>query len=154
MVDVEPSLRDPILYPNWVWLTGAVLILVAVLWFVGALIGYLKSAAPAKSDLKSLSAARRARYERLIAGVESDFEQGELTPREAHLAMAALIRAAATERSGYNVESLTVDEVALYRADWPELGNALGWCEEPSFQAVEASRHIADGARWARVVVG
>jgi len=151
---VEPSLREPVLYPNWVWLLGVALVLVALIWLVGMIVGYRKSAVKVEADLRSLSAARRERYERHISQVEAEFANGTLTPRESHLAMAAIIRAAATERSGYNVETLTVDEAPIFQSNWPELGYAIGWCEEPSFSADEATKHISSGAQWARVIVG
>lgn len=151
---MEPSLREPVMYPNWVWVLGGALILFSLIWLLGLIIGYRSSRIRPSTDRTTLSAARRARYERLISEVEEGFENGELSVREAHLAVAAIIRAAATERTGNNIESLTVEEVGLYQQDWPELGQALAWCEEPSFAAIEEARHIADGAAWARVVVG
>ncbi len=139
-------LRDPILYPNWVWLASTGLILVALITGASLLIAYRRSRVRETITLHSLSQVRRERYLRQLNEVYQGVLAGQLGSREAHLAMSALIRAAASERLKMNVESLSVWESEQLRERWPELVAALQWCQEPSFGLHEPTG--ADAEPW------
>lgn len=153
MFDVAPDLRPPLQYSNWVWLLGAVLILLAVGWVVTLVILYRVRLARPSGVPATLSGLQRRRYNRHIDEVEERFRDGTLCAREAHFALAALIRAAATERTGLNVESQTASETATNFPQWPRLATALAWCEDETFPADEATRQVARGVALAREVV-
>lgn len=155
------SLRDPVLYPHWVWLLGAGLMLVAVAWGVGLLIAYRRSQVSPKATLQSLNEVRRSRYQRLITEVETDFLRGDIDVRAAHLSVAAIIRAAASERMNQNVESTSVGQARASYNRWPAFAEALAWAEQPSFGleredagASDQSEAIRVGLQYARQVVG
>lgn len=157
-------LRDPVLYPNWVWTLGVGLIVVALSWGIGLLVAYLRSKVFQPAQIHSLNEVRRMRYERLLDEVEQDFAAGNLSARDAHLSISALIRAAASERMGTNVESVSVRMARESYGVWPLFADALAWCEEPSFglgeagvagQAMDASsvEAVENGLGFARQVV-
>lgn len=148
-----PSLRDPLNYPNWVLMVGIGLIVVALVVAIGVGVAYLRSRVSAPNERMSLSQARRARYERLIEEVGTDYRHGALDSRGAHLALAAIIRAAASERLGQNVESLSVDEATKWYAHWPALAQSLQWCEIPSFHPGSEADEIDRGEVLAREVI-
>lgn len=127
------GLRDPIAYPNWVWLLGAALIIAAALWVGALLLAYRFSAAPPHEPVRRLSDARRERYRHLLDEIRGEYQAGELSTRDAHLALSALIRSAASERLATNVESVSVQDAHTRFGQWPLLAEALTWCEEPSF---------------------
>lgn len=141
------NLRDPILFPNWVWVVAGVLLLLSVAVSVALLLAHRYLEEPLQ--LRALSQVRRERYERQLAQIESD--AASRTVRDTHLALGALIRAAASERLRMNVESLSVGEVAALPVDWPALTEALRWCEAPSFGVGQAD--VATGIARARKVV-
>lgn len=152
------NLRDPILYPHWVWLLSAFLILVAIAVAAGLLLAYRYSVTRERVDLHPLSEVRRARYFRQIDEVQGDVEAGRLSARQAHLALSAIIRASASEILRYDVESLTVQDAQVTFPQWPELVGALAWCETPSFGTSEAEgeariQQVAGGISYARQVV-
>ncbi len=152
------TLRDPILYPNWVWLTGTGLLLLALITGLSMFLAYRFSQVRESVALHSLSQVRRERYLRLLGEVYQDAADGRLTARQAHLAMSSLIRAAASERLKTNVESLTVGESAQMADRWPALVEALRWCETPSFgvgelKGVSAVAVVQGGLERARVVI-
>ncbi len=150
---MPPNLRPPLDYSNWVWILGTLLIVVAVAWVVTLLVLYRVSAVEAKTEIKTLGELQRSRYNRHIDEIEADFQQGTLTPQEAHLALAALIRAAATEKTGYNVESQTPQEVAQQLHSWPVLSTALQWCEDETFPVGGGTKKIERGVDLAKEVV-
>ena len=126
-------LRDPILYPNWVWLLGTGLLLLSVATGVSLFLAYRFSQVREDIALHPLSQVRRERYMRLLEEVYRDTAGGKLTGRQAHLAMSSLIRAAASERLKMNVEGLSVWEAQQLKDRWPAFVDALQWCERPSF---------------------
>ncbi|MFT0761660.1 hypothetical protein VRY54_01145 [Actinomyces sp. F1_1611] len=141
-------MREPILYPNWVWVLSVTLVVVSLAVTLALLVAYRRSQVRPELVLRSLDQRVRERYLRQIAEVEA----GHLGAREAHLALSALIRAAASERLRANVEAMTVAEVQA--VGWPALTEALRWCEPPSFGAVEPPAQLIEtGLTLARRVV-
>ena len=102
----------PVQY-NPVWLLiGALLVLLVVAWFV--LVPLLTRPRPIISE----SAARaalvpqiRARYDTLITDVAIAHSRAELTNRQAHQRLSALVRAFAHETSGYPASAMTLTEL-------------------------------------------
>lgn len=150
---MEPPLREPLLYSNWVLILGIALLVIAATWVVGLLVAYRRSRVRPKFEVRSLSQAHRARYSRLINEVGADYDSQALTAPEAHLALAAIIRAAATERTRTNFESVTASEAQILAPGWPVLADALAWCEDGSFPAGGASQRVEQGLSYAQTVV-
>ena len=152
MGEVAPELRDPLTYSNWVWLLGGALIVLALAWVVALIILYRVRLVARQPRVKTLGQLQRARYNRHIQEVESGFAAAEISARDAHFALAALIRAAATEKTGVNIESQTTTEVARNFAGWPELLAALQWCEDETFPG-STSERVERGVAFAKEVV-
>ena len=150
---MEPPLRDPLLYSNWVLILGIALLVVAATWVIGLLVAYRRSKVRPEFEVRSLSQAHRARYSRLIDEVSTNYGSGVLTGPEAHLALAAIIRAAATERTRINLESATASEARVLAPGWPILADALAWCEDGSFPAGAAAQRVDQGLGYAQAVV-
>ncbi len=151
--DVDPVLRNPWTFANWVWLLGAVMIAFALLWVVSLLVAYRVALVEKRDPVRTLGQLQRARYNRQIAEVATDFGAGRMDSRGAHFALASLIRAAATEKTGVNVESQTAAEAAYYVPSWPLLARALDWCEDETFPVEGATQQVEAGLELAREVV-
>ena len=68
------------------------------------------------------------------AGAPVDrYADGDLDARGVHLALAGLMRALGTERTGRDLEVATVSEVRELVPVWPGLADVLQACEIPSF---------------------
>lgn len=150
---MEPVLRDPWAFSNWVWLLGAGMLALALIWVVSLLVAYRVALVERRDPVRTLGQLQRARYNRQISEVAEDFERGKLTPRDAHFALASLIRAAATEKTGVNVEAQTSSEAARYVPSWPLLARALEWCEDETFPAQGGTQRVERGLALAREVV-
>lgn len=127
------ALRDPIVYPNWVWIAGFGLVLAALVWGTGILLAYRHSTVARHAPLRPLTEIRRQRYGRLLEEIREKRESNSLSARQTYLALNALIRAAASERLGADVESCSVQMVREKYSQWPLLVEALAWTERPSF---------------------
>lgn len=147
------DLRPPLAYSNWVWLLGAVLVLIAIGWVVTLVILYRVRLVRPKDSVRTLGELQRRRYRRHIGEVEDGYRAGMLPAREAHFALATLIRAAATEKTGVNVESQTAEEAAANFPQWPQLAVALTWCEDETFPADRATQQVEHGVALARGVI-
>ena len=150
---MQPELREPLVYSNWVWVLGAIIIVVAVAWSVTLIIVYRGSKVEKQGSVKTLGQLQRGRYNRHIAEVQEGFAAGHITARDAHFALASLIRAAATEKTGLNIESQTSLEVAQNLPMWPLLTEALQWCENETFPPEGATAMVQRGAELASEVV-
>lgn len=150
---MQPELRDPLVYSNWVWITGAILIVCALSWVLSLLIAYRVRPIEVPDRVTTLGQLQKERYTRQIHEIEGRFASGELTAKETHFALAALIRAAASEKTGVNVEALTTDEAAARFPTWPALARALAWCEDETFPPQEASQLVYHGVNLAYEVV-
>ncbi len=150
---MDPELHDPIPFSNWVGLVGVLLLTLAVVWVASWIYAYHKLQVEARVDKRSLSAIAKSRYSRQIEQIVDRWKAGELNQREAHLALAALMRAAGSEMTGVNLESATPSEVGALFPQWGTMQEALVWCEQESFPASVANRHIEGGASLARQVI-
>lgn len=127
------SLQDPIIYPHWMWVAGAALLLLVVGWVAYSLWAWWHSREGSVANLQTISAARRARYHEFVDQIAQRRASGELDERGTHLAVAGLMRALGTERSGRDLEVATVSEIRALVPTWPQLANVLEACETPSF---------------------
>ena len=102
----------PVQYnPLWL-LLGALLVLLVVAWFV--LVPLLTRPRPIVSEASARAALVpqiRARYDTLIADVAVAHARAQLTNREAHQKLSALVRAFAHETSGYPASAMTLSEL-------------------------------------------
>lgn len=141
---MENLFRDPLPYPNWVWLLAALLIIISLAWVLGLLYAYRTLRLIDQGHVWELRTLQRRRYSLKIAEVEQEYEQGALSVKEAHFALASLIRAAATEKTKVNVEAMTPGEASRHFPDWDELPRALHWCEIRTFPAGDVSEDSAN----------
>lgn len=146
-------LRDPVTYPNWMWVLGVVLILLVVVWVAALLRRWWRSEDRDVPELVTLSEAERRRYLGLVDEIAHRRADGDLDARDLHLALAGLMRALGTRRTGRDLESATVEEVARLAPAWPQLVEVLRACEEPSFSAApggeESQERVLELARGA-----
>ena len=154
---MEPSLRDTLSFSYWVLTLGVALIVVAVVWVVGVWLSYRRSRSATAFRVRPLGQVQYERYMRQIGEVQQSYQAGELDPRQAHLALAALIRASATERTRLNMESATPAEARAAIPSWPVLGDALVWCADSSFPAdlpaERSDERVRQGVDFAMAVV-
>jgi hypothetical protein len=150
------SLRDPVAYPNWMWVVGAVLAVMAAAWVGVCLWRWWRSEETDAPELLTISEAERRRYLGLLDEIQARARGGELDGRGVHLAVAGLMRALGTARSGRDLEVATVEEVEALVPSWPELVDVLRECEEPSFagSAPGAGAAAADGTTGAADLSG
>ncbi len=131
------TLRDPIAYPNWMWVTGTLLALLVLVWVGVCLWRWWRGEEIAIPELLTLSEAERRRYLSLVDQIAERGDSGELDGRGLHLALAGLMRALGTARTGRDLEVATVEEVEALVPSWPQLGAVLQACERPSFEGPE-----------------
>ncbi len=149
------NLRDPLLFPNWVWLLSVALLLIAVGVAAGLLVAYRFALVKTKVVLHPLNELRRERYLKQVAQVQLAAQSGDLDARQVHLALSSIIRACASERLKRNVESVTVKDAGQLEDAWPVFVDALAWCERPSFGVDEPSDPLVEiGMAKARAVIG
>ena len=67
------SLRDPVTYPNWMWVLGVVLAVLVVSWVVGCLVHWWRSEETEAPALLSISRAERMRYLALVEEIRARF---------------------------------------------------------------------------------
>lgn len=146
---MDPALRNLLPHSHWVWILGLLLLLIATLWGVGLAAAYWRSRVQPDFKVRALSQVQRARYKRLITEVRSEYEGGLIDARGAHLALAAIIRAAATERTRINLESSTAHEAIEKVPGWPVLPEALAWCADGSFPTSVADQRVEQGLKYA-----
>lgn len=127
------TLRDPVTYPNWMWVLGLVLVLLVVVWVAALVWRWWRSETNDVPELLTISEAERRRYLGLVDEIAQRSSGGELTGRDVHLAVAGLMRALGTQRTGRDLEVATVEEVRSLVPSWPQLVEVLRACEEPSF---------------------
>lgn len=149
---MAPNLRETLSHSNWVWILGVALLTAALLWIVGVYISYRKSTVTTEFQVRTLSQVQRERYRRLIFEIDQQYRAGQISAREAHLALAAVIRASATERTRMNVESATASEVRQMIPSWPLLADALDWCADGSFPQDVADERVERGLWFATEV--
>ena len=131
------ELREVLNYPNWMWIIGVLLLALVLVWVGVWLIRWLRSNRSQEQNqiaLIPLDEKRRQRYLGFIDEVEGRLNTGDLDERGVHLAVAGILRALGTERTGRDLETATVSEIRKLIPTWPDLADALSACED-SFKA-------------------
>lgn len=149
-----PPLRDPLNHSNWVLILGAVLLVLGTLWVAGVWVSYRKSLVRPEFRLHSLDRVQKERYLSQVSSIEGAYAAAEISGREAHLALAAVIRACGSERTGENFESVTATEAGMLLPQWPAFAGALQWCADSSFPTDVEDADITRGVTLAREVIG
>lgn len=137
--DLIDQVRSPIIYPNWMWVVGSLILLFIIVWIVFNIWRWWSSDISSVPELQSLDAAQRERYHEFLTSIHERYEQGEWNEAGASLAVAGLMRALGTERSGRDLEVATAEEVRALVPMWPQLADLLARCEAPSFDGANAS---------------
>ena len=127
------GLQEPVIYPHWMWILGVALLLAVLGWVAYSLGAWWHSREGSVAHLQTISQARRARYHDYVNQIAQRRACGELDERGTHLAVAGLMRALGTERSGRDLEVATVAEIRALVPTWPQLALVLEACETPSF---------------------
>ena len=131
--DLTNGLNDPALYPNWMWILGTVLVVAVLGWIVYSIWRWWTSRIGEVMELQTITDARRKKYLTYIDQIADRYADGDLDARGVHLALAGLMRALGTERTGRDLEVATVSEVRELVPVWPGLADVLQACEIPSF---------------------
>ena len=131
--DLTSSLNDPALYPNWMWILGTVLVVAVLGWIVYSIWRWWTSRIGEVMELQTITDARRKKYLTYVDQIADRYADGDLDARGVHLALAGLMRALGTERTGRDLEVATVSEVRELVPVWPGLADILQACEVHSF---------------------
>ena len=131
--DLSSSLNDPALYPNWMWILGTVLVVAVLGWIVYSIWRWWTSRIGEVMELQTITDARRKKYLTYVDQIADRYADGDLDARGVHLALAGLMRALGTERTGRDLEVATVSEVRELVPVWPGLADVLAACEASSF---------------------
>lgn len=131
--DLTSSLNDPALYPNWMWILGTVLVVAVLGWIVYSIWRWWTSRIGEVMELQTITDARRKKYLTYVDQIADRYADGDLDARGVHLALAGLMRALGTERTGRDLEVATVSEVRELVPVWPGLADVLQACEVHSF---------------------
>ena len=98
--DLSSSLNDPALYPNWMWILGTVLVVAVLGWIVYSIWRWWTSRIGEVMELQTITDARRKKYLTYVDQIADRYADGDLDARGVHLALAGLMRALGTERTG------------------------------------------------------
>lgn len=140
--EVTDDLFNPIIYPHWIWVLGVTLVVAVVGWVCFCLWRWWTSRIGEVMELQTISDARRKKYLSYVDQIADRYADGDLDARGVHLALAGLMRALGTERTGRDLEVATVSEVRELVPVWPGLADVLAACEASSFtsQDIPAGR--------------
>jgi len=137
--------------PIWAIL-GVLLIVAVVAWF--AIVPALTRPKPQPFHLAPAfgppGVPLRARYEHLIDGVEVAYLRGELSVRQSHQQLSAIVRGFAHESSGYPASAMTLTE--LRELNLPGLTEAVERFYPAEF-GIASAGSVAESAAQARAVV-
>ena len=135
-----------------VWLLFAVLLVaIVVVWFI--LVPLFTRPRPIISEATARAAMVpqiRARYDTLIADVAIAHARAELTNRQAHQRLSALVRAFAHETSGYPASAMTLSE--LRALNLPGLTAAVEQFYPSEFGVADSGSVAASAAEARRVI--
>ena len=131
--DLSSSLNNPDLYPNWMWVLGLAIVVGVIGWILYSVWRWWTSRIGEVMELQTITDARRKKYLTFIDQIADRYADGDLDARGVHLALAGLMRALGTERTGRDLEVATVSEVRELVPVWPGLADILQACEVPSF---------------------
>ena len=146
------SLQDTLTYPHWMWITGCVLILLVIAWLSICLWRWRNAREADHPELMTISQAEKKRYNELLTQIAARQDEGDLDTRGVHLAVAGLMRALGTQRTGRDLEVATVEEIRQLGPTWTERADVLNACEDPSFQEENQADTRAVIAQARRVV--
>lgn len=150
-------MRDPILYPNWVWLLGILLLVLAVAWVSILWVAYRRSNRAKILAVATLSEQYRQLYSGQLTRLYEEYQQQQIDVKQLCLYLAAITRAAASERLGTDIENLTVEQVQERYPEWTDLVGALIWCHDTSFTPKQSEidlERIKQGFSMVAKVVG
>ena len=131
--DLKEYLQDPVPYPNWMWVLGLAIVVGVIGWILYSVWRWWTSRIGEVMELQTITDARRKKYLRYIDQIADRYADADLDARGVHLAIAGLMRALGTERTGRDLEVATVREVRELVPVWPGLADVLEACEVPSF---------------------
>ncbi len=131
--DIKEYLQDPVMYPNWMWVLGVTILVAVIGWIIYSLWRWWTSRIGEVMELQTITDARRKKYLTYIDQIADRYADGDLDARGVHLALAGLMRALGTERTGRDLEDATVKELRTIVPVWPGLSDVLQACEIPSF---------------------
>ena len=131
--DLKEYLQDPVPYPNWMWVLGLAIVVGVIGWILYSVWRWWTSRIGEVMELQTITDARRKKYLTFIDQIADRYADGDLDARGVHLALAGLMRALGTERTGRDLEVATVYEVRELVPVWPGLADILQACEVPSF---------------------
>ena len=131
--ELKDHLLDPVVYPNWMWVLGLAIVVGVIGWILYSVWRWWTSRIGEVMELQTITAARRKKYLIFIDQIADRYADGDLDARGVHLALAGLMRALGTERTGRDLEVATVSEVRELVPVWPGLADILQACEVPSF---------------------
>ena len=133
--DLKEYLQDPVPYPNWMWVLGLAIVVGVIGWILYSVWRWWTSRIGEVMELQTITDARRKKYLTFIDQIADRYADGDLDARGVHLALAlaGLMRALGTERTGRDLEVATVSEVRELVPVWPGLADILQACEVPSF---------------------
>ena len=131
--DIKDNLLDPVIYPNWMWVLGLAIVVAVLGWILYSVWRWWTSRIGEVMELQTITDARRKKYLTFIDQIADRYADGDLDARGVHLALAGLMRALGTERTGRDLEVATVSEVRELVPVWPGLADILQACEVPSF---------------------
>ena len=133
-------LRDPVTPPNLSWIAGAVLLALAAFWVTFCIVRWRRQVKaleakpmPTIPDLHELTRSERRRFMAAVEEIDQKARTGQYDARETHLALAGLLRAVGTARTGRDLEVATISEIKAMVPQAPDLVAALAAVEAPSF---------------------
>ena len=103
--EVTDDLFNPIIYPHWMWVLGVTLVVAVVGWVCFCLWRWWTSRIGEVMELQTISDARRKKYLSYVDQIADRYADGDLDARGVHLALAGLMRALGTERTGRDSRS-------------------------------------------------
>ena len=131
--ELKDNLLVPVVYPNWMWVLGLAIVIGVIGWILYSVWRWWTSRIGEVMELQTITDARRKKYLTFIDQIADRYADGDLDARGVHLALAGLMRALGTERTGRDLEVATVSEVRELVPVWPGLADILQACEVPSF---------------------
>ena len=131
--DLKEYLQDPVPYPNWMWVLGLAIVVGVIGWILYSVWRWWTSRIGEVMELQTITDARRKKYLTFIDQIADRYADGDLDARGVHLALAGLMRALGTGRTGRALEVATVSEVRELVPVWPGLADILQACEVPRF---------------------
>ena len=122
------------------WILGTVLVVAVLGWIVYSIWRWWTSRIGEVMELQTITDARRKKYLTYIDQIADRYADGDLDARGVHLALAGLMRALGTERTGRDLEVATVSEVRELVPVWPGLATSCRPAKSPVSRAMRSRR--------------